>query len=210
MFTWTEQVGLIILEKLNDPNLVIHFMGILKPMRLEYLSEDARVFHESLRLSQQDRRLSQQDRRLRTSQLKDQGKFHGRSPCVPMTFPLPFNGKMWRNYKKVSKMITFMRDGYIRTPSLNEEALSIRAPIKSKVELVNLLYGDNCESTVFLAMFSITDAVEALKDFILIDEDDSLTLGESERGWEDQPYLTASEHYNDSYHKTFKYMSIVN
>lgn len=103
-----------------------------------------------------------------------------------------------------------MRDGYIRTPSLNEEALSIRAPIKSKVELVNLLYGDNCESTVFLAMFSITDAVEALKDFILIDEDDSLTLGESERGWEDQPYLTASEHYNDSYHKTFKYMSIVN
>ena len=42
MFTWTEQVALIILEKLNDPELVIYFMNILKPMRLSNLSEEAR------------------------------------------------------------------------------------------------------------------------------------------------------------------------
>jgi len=209
MFTWTEQVAFIILEKLNDPNLVIHFMGVLKPMRLEYLSEDARKFHESLRLSKEDRWS-------RTRKLKELGKYYLMSPCVPVAFPLPFDGKMWRNHKKVSTMITFMRDGYIRTSSLNEDTLSIRAPIKMKTELVNLLYGEDLESNVFRSMFTITDAGEALKDFISIDEDDSnmYSLDELATGahpdWEDQPYLMAREHYNDNHRKTFKYLSIIN
>jgi len=204
MFTWTEQVAFIILEKLNDPGLVIHFMGILKHMRLEYLSEEAREFHESLRSSQEDRWL-------KTNKLKEQGVYHLMSPCVPVTFPLPFDGKMWRNYKKVSKMLTFMRDGYIRT-SLNEGALSVRAPIKTKTGLVNLLYGENLESNVFRSMFSITDADEALKDFISIDEGDSnmYSFDELDPEWEEQPYLTAREHYNDIHRKMFKYLSIVN
>ena len=50
MFTWTELVALGILQKLNDPGLVIYFMDILKPLRFSHLSEEAREFHESLRL----------------------------------------------------------------------------------------------------------------------------------------------------------------
>jgi hypothetical protein len=204
MFTWTEQVAFIILEKLNDPNLVIHFMGVLKPMRLEYLSEEAREYHKSLRLSPEDRWS-------RTSKLKEQGKYYLMSPCVPVTFPLPFDGQMWRDYKKVLKMITFMRSGYIRKVVEDDVVMiSQNAPIKLQTELVNLLYGVDLESNVFRSMFSITDADEALKDFISIDEGGPLTLDESEPVWEDQPYLTAKEHYNESYRKTFKYMSIVN
>lgn len=202
MFTWTEQVALILLEKLNDPELVIYFMNILKPMRLSNLSEEARKFHESLRLSPEDRWS-------RTSKLKVLGQYHLMSPCVPVTFPLPYDGKMWRNHKRVSKMVMFMRNGYIRKV---EDQTSENAPVKTKVELVNLLYGEDLESNVFRSMFSITDADEALKDFISIDEGDSniLSLDELVPSWEEQPYLTAREHYNDGYHKTFKYMSIVN
>lgn len=202
MFTWTESVALIILEKLNDPGLVIYFMRILKPLRLVNLSEEAREFHESLRLSKEDRWS-------KSSKLKAMAQYHLMSPCVPVTFPLPYDGKMWRNHKKVSKMLTFMRSGYIR--KMNDH-VSVNAPVKIKTELVNLLYGEDIESNVFRSMFSITDADEALKDFISIDEGGSniLSIDELTPSWEEQPYLTAREHYNDGYHKTFKYMSIVN
>ena len=202
MFSWTELVALAILEKLNDPELVIYFMNILKPLRLSYLSEEAREFHESLRLSPEDRWS-------RTSKLKVLGQYHLMSPCVPVTFPLPYDGKMWRNHKKLSKMMTFMRSGYIRKM---EGQTSVTASVKTKTELVNLLYGEDLESNVFRSMFSITDADEALKDFISIDDGDSniLSIDELNPSWEEQPYLTAREHYNDGYHKTFKYMSIVN
>lgn len=202
MFTWTEQVALILLQKLNDPELVIYFMNILRPLRLTHLSEEAREFHESLRLSPEDRWS-------RTNKLKILGQYHLMSPCVPVTFPLPHDGKMWRNHKKLSKMMTFMRSGYIRKM---EDQKSVTAPVKTKVELVNLLYGEDMESNVFRSMFSITDADEALKDFISIDDGDSNILSTVALipSWEEQPYLTAIEHYNDVYHKIFKYMSIVN
>ena len=106
-------------------------------------------------------------------------------------------------------MMTFMRSGYIRKM---EGQTSVTAPVKTKVELVNLLYGEDLESNVFRSICSITDADEALKDFISIDDGDSniLSIDELNPTWEEQPYLTAKEHYNDGYHKTFKYMSIVN
>ena len=93
-----------------------------------------------------------------------------------------------------------------------EGQTSVTAPVKTKVELVNLLYGEDLESNVFRSICSITDADEALKDFISIDDGDSniLSIDELNPTWEEQPYLTAREHYNDGYHKTFKYMSIVN
>ena len=202
MFTWTESVALIIIEKLNDPALVIYFMRILKPLRLVNLSEEAREFHESLRLSKEDRWS-------KSSKLTAMAQYHLMSPCVPVTFPLPYDGKMWRNHKKVSKMLTFMRSGYIR--KMNDH-VSVNASVKIKTDLVNLLYGEDIESNVFRSMFSITDADEALKDFISIDEGGSniLSIDELTPSWEEQPYLTAREHYNDGYHKTFKYMSIVN
>ena len=202
MFTWTELVALGILKKLNDPELVVYFMNIIKPLRLSHLSEEARYFHESLRLTPEDRWS-------RTSKLKILGQYHLMSPCVPVTFPLPYDGKMWRNYKRISNMITFMRSGYIRKMV---DQISVNASVKTKVELVNLLYGEDLESNVFRSMFSISDADEALKDFISIDEGDSniLSLDELVPSWEEQPYLIAREHYNDGYHKTFKYMSIVN
>ena len=202
MITWTEQVALILLQKLNDPELVIYFMNILRPLRFSHLSEEAREFHESLRLSPEDRWS-------RTSKLKILGQYHLMSPCVPVTFPLPYDGKMWRNHKKLSKLMTFMRSGYIRK---TEGQTSENAPVKTKVELVNLLYGEDMQSNVFRSMFSITDADEALKDFVSIDDGESniLSIDELNPAWEEQPYLTAIEYYNDSYHKTFKYMSIVN
>ena len=48
MFTWTELVALGILQKLNDPELVIYFINILKPLRLSNLSEEAREFQQAM------------------------------------------------------------------------------------------------------------------------------------------------------------------
>ena len=131
------------------------------------------------------------------------------SPCVPVTCPLPFDGKMWRNSKKVLKMISFMRSGYIRKVEHDDAVvvISTNAPIKMKTEIVDLLYGKSLESNVFKSMFSITDADEALKDFVFSTENDEM---DATVDWEALPYLTTREHYNDSHRKLFKYMSIIN
>jgi len=49
MFTWKETVVLSLIGYLKDPELVRYFMKILYPMRKEYLLEEARTFHISLR-----------------------------------------------------------------------------------------------------------------------------------------------------------------
>ena len=49
MLSWKEDVALTFIKLLYDPELVIHFMKILLPVRREHLLEDARSFHLSMR-----------------------------------------------------------------------------------------------------------------------------------------------------------------
>ena len=52
---WNERVSIILIQFLQDPELVIYMMQILKQLRNIYLQEEARIFHESLRLSRVSR-----------------------------------------------------------------------------------------------------------------------------------------------------------
>jgi len=49
MLSWKEDIALILIKLLYDPELVIYFMKILCPIRRIYLLEEARDFHVSLR-----------------------------------------------------------------------------------------------------------------------------------------------------------------
>ena len=47
MFTWNENVAFCIIPFLGDPGLVIYFMGILKPMRRDYVEKEAREYFDT-------------------------------------------------------------------------------------------------------------------------------------------------------------------
>ena len=71
MFTWEETVAISLISILGDPELVIYFLSILKPLRREYLEEEAREWHKSLRVSQEDRwkRIADLSKRRKFSQM---------------------------------------------------------------------------------------------------------------------------------------------
>ena len=100
MFTWNENVALCLVSLLGDPGLVIYFMGILKPMRRDYVEKEAREWHESLRITQEERWL-------RVAELRNKKRFTEMNGSVPITCTLPFDGGMWRNSRDLLKMIHY-------------------------------------------------------------------------------------------------------
>ena len=107
MFTWEETVAISLISILGDPELVIYFLSILKPLRREYLEEEAREWHKSLRVSQEDRWK-------RIADLSKRRKFSQMNASVPITCTLPFDGGMWRNSRELLRMIRYFRPGFIR------------------------------------------------------------------------------------------------
>ena len=107
MFTWNETVAISLISFLRDPELVIYFMSILKPMRRDFVEEEARVWHQSLRITQKERWE-------RVAKLSRQRKFSYMNASVPVTCTLPFDGGMWRNSKELLKMIRYFRKGFNR------------------------------------------------------------------------------------------------
>ena len=53
--TWSEEVALIFLEFLRDPELIIYLLSIAKPIHQNTVFEEARLFHESLRMTREKR-----------------------------------------------------------------------------------------------------------------------------------------------------------
>lgn len=197
MFTWNEIVAISLISVLKDPGLVIYFMYILKPMRRDFVEEEAREWHQSLRITQKERWE-------RVAILSRQRKFAQMNASVPITCTLPFDGGMWRNSKKLLKMIRYFRKGFIREiVEINrnmgyERITTIDGELKKKIKIVNLVYNHNADGVCFRLYYTLREIQEALDDFIEI-ENNHEPRGLS---WEDLPHIVEDPD-NSSFIKIF-------
>jgi hypothetical protein len=53
--TWSGEVALIFLQVLYDPELILYLLSVAKPIHFKYLIDEAKLFHESLRISREER-----------------------------------------------------------------------------------------------------------------------------------------------------------
>lgn len=162
MLTWSENVAISLISILRDPELVIYFMSILKPMRRDFIEEEARDWHQSLRITQEERWK-------RVAELSMKRKFAHMNSAVPVTCSLPFDGGMWRNSKDMLKMIRYFRRGFIRK-RIGNLITDQDETIKMKSSAVNLLVGESFESNIFRSQYSRNGVDEALGDLINLED----------------------------------------
>jgi hypothetical protein len=164
--TWDRRVSLIMIELLGDPGLVRHFIRILNPLRSEFLFEEGRDFHCSLRLTAAKRRA-------KTRELRERGEFDSMNPGVPLTFPLPFDCSVWRNSRIMLKVIELFVDGFMVTdvpPHVLEGENEIFERVQKtsqKIETVNKYMG----ATIATPWNSLKQINEAAEEYRLAVED---------------------------------------
>ena len=158
MFTWNEIVALYLLEKLGSTDVVLYMMGVVKEERRDFVEEEAREWHCSLRIKQVDRWK-------RVSELSMKRKFHKMNMSVPITCTLPFDGGMWRNSQIMLKMIRCFRGSFIRASKGNwAVSVHLEATASDKIRIVNKLFKGSFSE-------GLACAEEALNDHILFQED---------------------------------------
>jgi hypothetical protein len=195
MFTWNETVAISLISVLGDQGLVIYFMSLLKPMRRDFAVEEAREWHQSLRITQKERWT-------RIANLSKQRKFSQMNASVPITCTLPFDGGMWRNTRLLLRNIRYFRRNFIRKhiPDGIHFIKSLDEKLSKKIYIVNLINrvpvcvrsGDASEE-----MREVID--EALNDVISFNDYD---YEEGSVAWEnDLPYiiLVEDESHNNPY-----------
>jgi len=154
-------------------------------MRRDFVEDEAREWHQSLRISQEERWT-------RIADLSKRRKFSSMNASVPITCTLPFDGGMWRNSRDLLKMIRYFREGFIRQKlgeiSTGEELNSV------KIKIVNLLKEDSVRANIFRSVTSISMVDEALGDLILFTNGnyDSDNENSEDILWEELPYLILS------------------
>lgn len=187
MLTWNENAAISLISILRDPELVIYFMGILKPMRRNFIEGEAREWHKSLRITQEDRWN-------RVAKLSRQRKFAQMNASVPITCTLPFDGGMWRNSKELLKMIRYFRKGFIReiieiNRNVGHERIrSIEGKLKKKIKIVNLVNNHESEGSHFRLYYTLGEIEEALDALIEYEN-----YPEPDWAWEEFPYI-AEDH----------------
>lgn len=171
MFSWNENAALCLLEKLGSVDMTFYLMNILKKERRDYLEEEAREWHSSLRIKQEDRWK-------RISDLSMKRKFHRMNMSVPISCTLPFDGGMWRNSQDMLAMIRYFRDNFIRRRVqiqvdgfLTGTWIDYNANIREKVRLVNNALDKNAVVNGYFGQWTSKSMEEALGDYIHFTED---------------------------------------
>ena len=159
MFTWNETVAISLISILRDPELVIYFMSILKPMRRDFVEEEAREWHRSLRISKEERWK-------KVAELSRRRKFSQMNSSVPVTCTLPFDGGMWRNSRELLKMVRYFRENFIRSQIHRVGYFTKEESVSNKIKIVNLLKEDTIRGNVFRSIYSMSMVDEALNDLI--------------------------------------------
>jgi hypothetical protein len=178
-FTWDQEVALCLIQFLQDPELVRYFLAILRPRRRDLLEDEAREFHESLRMTKEGRWK-------KVAELSQMRKFHAMNASVPITCTLPFDGGMWRNSCLLLKSLRYFRETFIKKEvfQLGEEGdppsnWDIEQTVSEKIETVNLFLDNSHVGSKFRSNVSIYGIEEARSDFEIFEEDDET----------DYPYL---------------------
>jgi hypothetical protein len=193
MFTWNETVALYLVQLLcGNVDMTLYLINILKPMRRCYIEEEAREWHQSLRISKEDRW------HLR--------KMKGLKASVPITCTLPIDGEMWRNSKELIKSLNWFYGSFIRKRvqlqidgSLIHNAWE-NAPchIGDKIRVVNRIHRVSkiiapsvSARDGYLSEWSITQIHEAYFDHeLFIDETNQWNFPDRDPvEYEDLPYI---------------------
>ena len=184
--TWSGEVALIFIQILYDPEIIRYLLAISKPIHNNYLFEEARLFHESLRMTR-EKRWAQ------TKELSKQRKFHEMNNRVPITCTLPFNNIEWSVSCKLLQSIRYFIPGFIRKKyPVREENGSficddVDLELPLKVKCVNLIFNDYIEGSDFRGYLSRAEIREHLDDFEIYEDWDN-SIGE-ETPPQETPYL---------------------
>ena len=179
--SWSEEVAFILLEIICDPEIIRYLLSIAKPLHFRHLSDEARLFHESLRMTREKRWAL-------TKELSKQRKFHEMNNRVPITCSLPFNNIEWRTSCELLKSISFMREGFLRRKyGVNGHAEDVDLEIPLKIKSINLISEDSIDGSEFRGYFGFGSIREALDDFEMYQDIDN-EIGE-ETPYNELPYL---------------------
>lgn len=178
--SWSKEVALILLNFLHDPEIIQYLLSIAKPIHFKFITEEAKSFHESLRLSRLDRWT-------KTQVISKQRKFNKMNSQVPITCTLPFDNGMWKQSCELLKSIRYMRYGFLRRkfPIKDDYAEDIELEIPLKIKCINLIRDDR-RGLKFRRYYGIKTIKEALDDLEIYQEVD---MFEEETPYNELPYL---------------------
>jgi hypothetical protein len=202
MFSWNENVAISLISVIRDPELVLYFMSILKPMRRDFVEDEAREWHKSLRITQQERWE-------RVAKLSRQRKFSHMNASVPITCTLPFDGGMWRNSKELLKMIRYFRKGFIReivevSENMGYERIkSVEEKLSKKIKIVNLVNNHDAKGSHFRLYYTLGEIEEALDTLIEYEN-----YPKPDWSWEEFPYI--AEDHDSAVSDGPTYIAIIN
>ena len=185
--SWLEEVAFILLNFLHDPELIIYLLTIAKPIHFKYLADEARLFHESLRVTRLDRWS-------KTKELSKMRKFNQMNHLVPVTTTLPFDNGMWKNSCELLKSIRYMRYGFLRRKyPVGDQAEDIDLEIPLKVKCINLLFDNDWKGQNFRGYFGLKEIRESLDDLEIYQEPDMFI---DKISFNQLPYLLIEVQYN--------------
>ena len=140
--TWSEEVALIFLQVLYDPELILYLLSVAKPIHFKYLIDEAKLFHESLRISREEKWA-------KVKELSRSRKFNQMNSLVPVSCSLPFDNSMWKKSNRLLKSIRYMREGFIRKkyPISENHCEDIDLEIPLKIKCINLIFDEDKKHT---------------------------------------------------------------
>ena len=157
--SWPGEVALILQNFLQDPEIIRYLLSIAKPIHHKFLIDEAKLFHESLRISREQRWA-------KTKELSKQRKFNQMNSRVPVTTTLPFDNGMWLKSCKLLESIRNKRHGFLRRkfPTRENYAEDVELELPLKIKCINLLSEDSINGSEFIGYFGIKSIREALDD----------------------------------------------
>ena len=190
--TWSEDVALIFLQFLRDPEIIRYLLDIAKPIHLNFISEEARDFHVSLRMTREKRWAL-------TKELCKLRKFNQMNKIVPITCSLPFDDGMWTRSCKLLRMIRYFRPSFIQGKyEIYDNHYEDRdLELSLKIRAVNLIFEDSFRGDSFKNLYCLGEIQEALSD-LEIYEDWNINTNENEY-IENNPYLLIDKN-NQCFH----------
>ena len=141
--SWSEEVALTLINFIHDPELIRYLLTIAKPIHRDFLLEEARDFHSSLRISNMERWA-------KVKELSKQRKFHQMNSLVPITCTLPFDNGMYNLSRKLIQSISYFRPYFIRRKIqiYEDHCEDVDMELPLKIKSVNLITSKDKEERI--------------------------------------------------------------
>lgn len=195
--SWSEEVALTLVYFIGDPELIRYIVTIAKPIHYKYLFDEARLFHESMRMTIKKRWAL-------TKELSKKRKFHQMNSQVPVTCSLPFDNGMYKSSLKLMHSIKYFRPGFIRRKFQIYEGYydDVDAELSQKIKTTNLIFDKGREGIAFRGSYFKRDIYECLSDLEMYED-----INQYSEPFEyyELPYILVEIWMNDGYDRWNRY-----